>query len=209
MKSGGVACPNSARGTDARRFLISMRIHGGLGVFGATEPTLSRNRRKSRMRKRDRIKSKNILPLFRRKAIQVLTACGADLSFNAMSELDLLIAVGHRSPAPLTVAMVGKYERLFRALKLIDPRKSRVQVRSPGKEFYASDEWRRVRYDALKKHGGKCQCCGSRKMPMHVDHIKPRSKYPWLELDVDNLQVLCEDCNMGKSNRDATDWRGR
>ena len=42
---------------------------------------------------------------------------------------------------------------------------------------------------------------------MHVDHIKPRSKYPRLELDFDNLQVLCEDCNLGKSNRYKVDLR--
>jgi 5-methylcytosine-specific restriction endonuclease McrA len=28
-----------------------------------------------------------------------------------------------------------------------------------------------------------------------------------LELTLSNLQVLCEDCNLGKSNTDATDWR--
>jgi 5-methylcytosine-specific restriction endonuclease McrA len=40
-----------------------------------------------------------------------------------------------------------------------------------------------------------------------VDHIKPRRKFPELELDLDNLQVLCNDCNMGKSNDDYTDFR--
>ena len=48
--------------------------------------------------------------------------------------------------------------------------------------------------------------CGSTER-IHVDHIKPRSKYPELELDINNLQVLCEDCNIGKSNIDETDWR--
>jgi 5-methylcytosine-specific restriction endonuclease McrA len=42
---------------------------------------------------------------------------------------------------------------------------------------------------------------------MHVDHILPRSKFPELELDIDNLQVLCEECNLAKSNIDTTDWR--
>ena len=43
---------------------------------------------------------------------------------------------------------------------------------------------------------------------LNVDHIKPRKKYPKLALDVDNLQVLCNECNHGKGNRDDTDWRG-
>ena len=54
-------------------------------------------------------------------------------------------------------------------------------------------------------------CCGrSRKdhgVVIHVDHIKPRSKYPHLALVFENMQILCEDCNLGKSNVDATDWR--
>jgi 5-methylcytosine-specific restriction endonuclease McrA len=76
--------------------------------------------------------------------------------------------------------------------------------------FYESPAWRAVRYQALKRSGGCCQCCGERASkgrPLHVDHIKPRSRYPALELDPDNLQVLCVDCNLGKSNKDATDWR--
>lgn len=77
------------------------------------------------------------------------------------------------------------------------------------KEFYQTDEWRRLRYQALIKLGRKCQCCGAKPpaVILHVDHIKPRSKYPELELDLSNLQILCEDCNLGKSNLDDTDFR--
>src|SRR5262249_39926358 len=39
------------------------------------------------------------------------------------------------------------------------------------------------------------------------DHIKPRSKFPELELELGNLQVLCADCNLGKRAWDQTDWR--
>jgi 5-methylcytosine-specific restriction endonuclease McrA len=42
---------------------------------------------------------------------------------------------------------------------------------------------------------------------MHVDHIKPRWKYPELSLSFENLQVLCKDCNLGKGGWDETDWR--
>lgn len=76
-----------------------------------------------------------------------------------------------------------------------------------GKAFYKTREWRTVRYQALVKHGKKCQCCGTVKGLLHVDHVKPRSKYPELELDINNLQILCEACNIGKSNTDETDWR--
>lgn len=77
-------------------------------------------------------------------------------------------------------------------------------------DFYESDGWRRLRYQALKMHGQKCMCCG--KTPndgatLHVDHIKPRSKYPDLELDINNLQILCSECNLGKGAWDDTDYR--
>lgn len=79
-------------------------------------------------------------------------------------------------------------------------------------EFFASQEWLRLRYDALKANGARCQCCGARptrERPLHVDHIKPRAKYPELALDISNLQVLCADCNLGKGARDSTDWRSK
>lgn len=62
---------------------------------------------------------------------------------------------------------------------------------------------------ALKKHGAKCQCCGSEGhyVPLHVDHVRPRYTHPELSLDINNLQILCEDCNLGKGAWDATDWR--
>jgi 5-methylcytosine-specific restriction endonuclease McrA len=73
--------------------------------------------------------------------------------------------------------------------------------------FYATREWRQIRYKVLLQYGGKCQCCGSLG-PLNVDHIKPRKLYPKLALSFKNLQVLCADCNTGKGNIDQTDWRG-
>lgn len=80
----------------------------------------------------------------------------------------------------------------------------------PGSKFYNSPEWRGLRYLALERLGNTCQACGvtARKgKPVHVDHIKPRSYYPELALNINNLQILCEDCNIGKSNRFQKDWR--
>jgi hypothetical protein len=80
-----------------------------------------------------------------------------------------------------------------------------------SKDFYASRAWQVVRYKALKREGGRCQCCGRSSawegVILHVDHIKPRSKYPQYALCDWNLQVLCEDCNLGKGAWDVTDWR--
>jgi len=77
-------------------------------------------------------------------------------------------------------------------------------------EFLSTYEWRKTRMVALKKYGARCQCCGATPATgavMHVDHVKPRKLFPDLALDVDNLQVLCHECNHGKGNWDQTDWR--
>jgi 5-methylcytosine-specific restriction endonuclease McrA len=103
------------------------------------------------------------------------------------------------------------------AVKRVKPKTAKVpRVKKPKPqrgnfgEFYESREWFQVRYAVLKKYGGRCMICGRTKndgVIIHVDHIKPRSKYPELELDSNNLQVLCRPCNLGKSNIDDTDWR--
>jgi 5-methylcytosine-specific restriction endonuclease McrA len=77
-------------------------------------------------------------------------------------------------------------------------------------EFCRTREWAELRQRVLVRYGAVCQCCGASRhtgATMHVDHIKPRSKFPALELVEDNLQVLCELCNIGKSNTHQTDWR--
>lgn len=82
------------------------------------------------------------------------------------------------------------------------------KVKSDG--FLQSYAWRKVRMMALKLYGPKCQCCGATPATgavMNVDHIKPRKLFPHLALDVNNLQVLCHECNHGKGNWDMTDWR--
>jgi len=82
----------------------------------------------------------------------------------------------------------------------------------PGSKFYNTPEWRQLRYAAIVKYGNRCICCGSSPKNgriIHVDHIKPRSIYPERALDINNLQILCEHCNIGKSNIDETNWNNR
>lgn len=79
-----------------------------------------------------------------------------------------------------------------------------------AKKFYESPEWRSLRYEVLKEQGARCCLCGRTAkdgVVLHVDHIIPLSKDWSRRLDKDNLQVLCEDCNLGKSNKDCIDWR--
>lgn len=91
-------------------------------------------------------------------------------------------------------------------------KKAKWAAKKPDDRFYKSEEWRAVRFVALKRGKGCCNLCGRSNRDhgviLHVDHIKPRSRFPALSLDASNLQVLCEDCNLGKGNRDTTDYRG-
>lgn len=121
------------------------------------------------------------------------------------------------------LAKIRRYKEEHGLKDYMKPSKCKTIVANPKKKitkktkrkqrkdetFYASKEWRKLRYQAFKIHGRQCQCCGG--MPpdvqLHVDHIKPRSRYPSLELDIDNLQILCKDCNLGKSNTDTIDYR--
>jgi hypothetical protein len=73
-------------------------------------------------------------------------------------------------------------------------------------DFYRSAEWLCLREEAFRKYGRRCGCCGV-VQKLHVDHVKPKSKYPELVLDIKNLQILCLRCNSCKGNWDETDYR--
>lgn len=77
-------------------------------------------------------------------------------------------------------------------------------------DFYKTPRWIKLRYLVLREYGKRCCMCGRTPddgVAIQVDHIKPRSKYPDLQWNWDNLQVLCRDCNLGKSNYYTDDWR--
>jgi hypothetical protein len=76
--------------------------------------------------------------------------------------------------------------------------------------FLESKAWKRLRYRALKANGNKCQCCGASPSDgavLNVDHILPRRLFPAHALQLENLQVLCADCNEGKGNWDMTNFK--
>lgn len=98
------------------------------------------------------------------------------------------------------------------------PRKAKRETptRDRKDEFYRSWDWKQLRFQVLKLQGRICQCCGAtagsrdangKPVKIVVDHIKPISKHWELRLQRSNLQVLCDDCNMGKGAWDQTDFR--
>lgn len=71
-------------------------------------------------------------------------------------------------------------------------------------EFTKSAAWLKLRYEVMQRDGFRCTICGrdaSDRVRLQVEHIKPRSLYPELELDKDNLRTACSDCNQGKGDR--------
>jgi Tfp pilus assembly protein PilF len=59
-----------------------------------------------------------------------------------------------------------------------------------------------MRYDVLKRDNFKCKICGRSVkdgIQLHVDHIIPISKGGKTEMN--NLQILCNMCNFGKSDK--------
>ena len=60
---------------------------------------------------------------------------------------------------------------------------------------------RGMRHEVFKRDNYTCVECGAKKedgVTLHIDHIIPVSKGGSDELS--NLQTLCEDCNLNKSN---------
>lgn len=74
-------------------------------------------------------------------------------------------------------------------------------------DFYRSQAWRSLRIEVLAESNRRCLLCGNSPdngIALHVDHIKPRSLFPELALEKSNLQVLCEDCNLGKMTNELS-----
>lgn len=86
-------------------------------------------------------------------------------------------------------------------------KKRRFDYNDVTNSFYKTHEWITISKKVKEFYGRKCMRCYTEKGQMHTDHIKPRSLYPSLEFDIDNLQVLCKICNNEKSNKEEIDYR--
>lgn len=83
-------------------------------------------------------------------------------------------------------------------IKLIDVILIKNKSIQPRKRTYIP---KGMRHEVFKRDNYTCVECGARKedgVTLHIDHIIPISKGGSDELD--NLQTLCSDCNLNKSN---------
>lgn len=67
-------------------------------------------------------------------------------------------------------------------------------------ELFKSEDWKFARAFVLRRDKYTCQHCRAKGVRLHVDHKIPITVDWSRRLDLLNLQTLCEDCNVGKSN---------
>ena len=96
-----------------------------------------------------------------------------------------------------------EYATIFKRLK-----DTELEKKIKSDRFYSSSEWIHIRDEYLKKQpkeSGYYQCSYCKEYILNddvtVDHVKPRSKYPELGLDIKNLAIACRPCNSTKGNR--------
>ncbi len=122
-----------------------------------------------------------------------------EISSNQAIQLEIALK---KSDKPSAVQGLKVLESAWLVLK--------TQPKVEDRLFLQSKEWKRLRYKALKFHGNKCQSCGSSPdtgAVLNVDHILPRRLFPNHALQLENLQVLCSECNEGKGNWDMTSFK--
>jgi 5-methylcytosine-specific restriction endonuclease McrA len=125
------------------------------------------------------------------------------------------------SPSPKKLASVKSYQDKHLVLITKDGQKVFNNVKQHSsqqdrEDFYRSWDWRTLRMKVIKKYGRRCMCCGSTPSDVDtsgapvrivVDHIKPLANFWQMRLVPSNLQILCDECNMGKGAWDETDHR--
>ena len=86
-------------------------------------------------------------------------------------------------------------------------------IEDPAADSYYNTKWQLLRSELLEVYGAACSVCGrdykTHGVVIQGDHIQPKIKRPDLALYFSNLQVLCKDCNVGKSYYYNTDHRAK
>lgn len=86
----------------------------------------------------------------------------------------------------------AEFKRSLPETKFVDPAAKR--------RFFDSADWKFMRSYVLRRDNYTRQHCRATGVRMHVDHKIPLTVDWTRRLDLLNLQALCEDCNVGKSN---------
>lgn len=71
----------------------------------------------------------------------------------------------------------------------------------PGRWALKSRQWPKVRREALRRDGWRCQHCGWVR-GLEVHHLRPVREAPELAFSLDNLLTLCRRCHTDETNRE-------
>lgn len=135
-----------------------------------------------------------------RESFKVKPEKSFEAALNRMIYLEEKIRKQNHAFYLLTNTQKFKYSKLFEA----DEELIEFHKMTRNENFYKSKAWLNLRHEfLLRNKKKKCNLCGleDQSAQYHVDHIRPRSVYPELCLEIKNLQLLCKECNLGKSNK--------
>lgn len=109
---------------------------------------------------------------------------------------------GWRKALEAFVAQVKSEERVDPLSVAARPTSPEMASPSPVRRTSRSVNWR-LRFLVMQRDGFRCCACGSSPakghvVTLHVDHVLPWSKGG--DTTIENLQTLCETCNIGKGN---------
>lgn len=98
-----------------------------------------------------------------------------------------------------TIERVGRY---------VNIQKNRYELSRKGSLlFYGSGEWKLLKRWVYGTYERECFRCRAKDTELHVDHIVPISVNPEKSTNFSNLQILCKECNLLKSNKNLEKYR--
>lgn len=144
----------------------------------------------------DRTRSKLIDVIKFSKLDQTEWYAGPPRSCNNFNLLVNMLPYTLKSPFRLSL-LVDEYYLIY------DPKTRKPRQKNQQKK--RNPLTKSIRHEVFKRDGYRCLECGAtnKDTRLHIDHIIPVAQGGSDELD--NLQTLCQDCNLAKSNRA---WKG-
>lgn len=105
----------------------------------------------------------------------------------------------------IIISNFGKWSNCLREfVKWKNEKVNNIKLNNIIKHKTSREPSKSLRYDVLKRDNFKCVICGKSpsttpNLELHIDHIIPYSLGG--ETILENLQTLCSECNLGKSNK--------
>jgi len=95
-----------------------------------------------------------------------------------------------------TMCKTGEFQRNKSAkLQGISPEEWTGFITPENERLYKSPEWKELQKQCFKKDNYICQLCKIRGGHLQMHHIKPKAKYPELQLCINNVVTLCKKCH--------------